>query len=156
MFAQDDAIKIDRAAIIVNRGWIPARYRDKRSRPTEQNQRKLVKLTGCYMPAANPHDYKTPNDPDSNEWTNLCLEDIGIYWDLPNFDEAKWYYFKAVQFKGDKTAGLEIPTPASPDTPDDLIESHYKWRWHERSHQLLYRTFGTVSAVSAAVAMLAL
>lgn len=96
MFAQDDAIKIERAAIIVNRGWIPARYRDKRSRPTEQNQRKLVKLTGCYMPGVNAHDYKTPNDPDSNEWTNMCLEDIGIYWDLPNFDEAKWYYFHAV------------------------------------------------------------
>ena len=28
-----DPIKIDRAAIIVNRGWIPAAYRDKRSRP---------------------------------------------------------------------------------------------------------------------------
>lgn len=80
----------------MNRGWIEAKYRDKRSRPTEVNQRKLVKITGCYMPGKTIHEYKVPNDPDANEWNNLCLEDIGIFWDLPNFDEAKWYYFHAV------------------------------------------------------------
>ena len=31
--AKEDPVTIDRAAIIVNRGWIPAAYRDKRSRP---------------------------------------------------------------------------------------------------------------------------
>ena len=30
-------VSIDRSAIIVVRGWIPARYRDKRSRPQETN-----------------------------------------------------------------------------------------------------------------------
>ena len=154
-FAQDEAIKIDRAALIVNRGWIPAMYRDKRSRPTEVNQRKLVKITGCYMPGKTVHDYKVPNDPDSNEWNNLCLEDIGIFWDLPNFDECKWYYFHAVQFKGDTTAGIDIPTPAIPDQGDDLIETHYGWRWHERMHQHLYRSFGGVSALSLAVSVMA-
>ena len=29
----EDAVSIDRSAIIVVRGWIPAQYRDKRSRP---------------------------------------------------------------------------------------------------------------------------
>jgi hypothetical protein len=29
----EDPIAIDRSAIIINRGWIPAQYRDKRSRP---------------------------------------------------------------------------------------------------------------------------
>jgi cytochrome oxidase assembly protein ShyY1 len=38
-FAGEDPIKVDRAAIIVNRGWIPAAYRDKRSRPEELNTR---------------------------------------------------------------------------------------------------------------------
>ena len=32
-FSKKDPVKIDRSAIIVNRGWIPAQYRDKRSRP---------------------------------------------------------------------------------------------------------------------------
>jgi hypothetical protein len=38
-FSKKDPIKIDRSAIIVNRGWIPAQYRDKRSRPQEVNTR---------------------------------------------------------------------------------------------------------------------
>ena len=124
-FAKDDAIKIERAAIIVNRGWIPAQYRDKRSRPTEINQRKLVKISGCFMPGKTIHEYKVPNDPDANEWNNLCLDDIGIYWDLPNFDEAKWYYFHAVQFKNDGCAQIDIPTPAVPDKPDDFIDGWF-------------------------------
>lgn len=88
-----DPIKVDRSAIIVNRGWIPAAYRDKRSRPQEQNSRQLVRLTGTWRKGKNLHDYKVPNNPDANEWHNMALEDIGIYWDLPNFDEAKFYYF---------------------------------------------------------------
>lgn len=88
-----DPIKIDRAAIVVKRGWIPAQYRDKSSRPKEINSRELVKISGCFMPGKNVHDYKVPNNADANEWNNLCLEDLGIYWDLPNFDEMKYYYF---------------------------------------------------------------
>jgi cytochrome oxidase assembly protein ShyY1 len=38
-FSKKDPVKIERAAIIVNRGWIPAEYRDKRSRPEEVNSR---------------------------------------------------------------------------------------------------------------------
>lgn len=92
-FNKEDPISIDRAAIIVNRGWIPAELKDRRSRPNETNSRKLVKLRGCWMKGKNIHDYKIPNNPDNNEWHNLALEDIGIYWDLPNFDEAKYFYF---------------------------------------------------------------
>ena len=86
-------MKNDRAAIIVNRGWVPAAYRDKRSRPQELNQRQLVKITGVWRQGKNIHDYKVPNDPDANEWHILALEDIGMYWDLSNFDEARYYYF---------------------------------------------------------------
>ena len=85
--AGEDPVSIDRAAIIVNRGWIPAQYRDKRSRPGEVNTKKLFKINGTFRKGKNVHDYKIPNDPDSNEWNNLSLEDIGIYWELPNFDE---------------------------------------------------------------------
>jgi hypothetical protein len=34
---KEDPVSLERAAIIVNRGWIPAQYRDRRSRPAEQN-----------------------------------------------------------------------------------------------------------------------
>jgi hypothetical protein len=92
-----DPVKVERAAIIVNRGWIPAHLRDKRTRPTEVNSRQLVKIKGTFRKGKDIHDYKIPNNPDNNEFYNLALEDIGIFWDLPNFDEAKYYYFHAVQ-----------------------------------------------------------
>lgn len=95
-FAKEDPVNIERAAIIVNRGWIPAQLKDKRSRPNEINSRKLVKFTGVFRKGKNIHDYKIPNNPDNNEWYNLALEDIGIYWDLPNYDECKYYYFESV------------------------------------------------------------
>ncbi len=80
------------------------------------------------------HDYKVPNDPDSNEWNNLCLEDIGIFWDLPNFDEAKYYYFHAVSLRGEQSGFETIKSPVIQDKPDEIIEDHYGWRWHERTH----------------------
>lgn len=93
LFNKKDPVQIDRAAIIVNRGWIPATLKNKADRPNEINSKKLVRITGTYMKGKNIHDYKKPNNPDNNEWYNLALEDIGIYWDLPNFDECKHYYF---------------------------------------------------------------
>jgi cytochrome oxidase assembly protein ShyY1 len=100
LFNGNDPIKVERAAIIVNRGWIPATLRDRRSRLTEINSRQLVKMKGVFRAGKDLHDYKIPNNPDNNEWHNLSLEDIGIYWDLPNFDEAKYYYFQAIQVDG--------------------------------------------------------
>ena len=96
-----DPIAIERAALIVNRGWIPAYLRDKRSRPDEVNSRRLVRLTGVFRAGKNIHDYKIPNNPDNNDWHNLALEDIGIFWDLPNFDECKYYYFQCVDIPTD-------------------------------------------------------
>ena len=92
-FNSEDPVSIDRAAIIVNRGWIPYELKDRRSRPHEMNTRKLVKLTGCFRKGKDIHDYKKPNNPENNEWHNLALEDIGMFWDLPNFNESKYYYF---------------------------------------------------------------
>lgn len=92
-FKKEDPVSIERAAIIINRGWIPAHLKDKRSRPNELNTRKLMKFRGTFRKGKNIHDYKVPNNPDNGEWNNLALEDIGIYWDLSNFDECKHYYF---------------------------------------------------------------
>jgi len=91
-------VNIERAAIIVNRGWIPANLKDKRSRPNEINTRKLIKIKGVFRKGKTIHDYKVPNNPESGDWNNLALEDIGIYWDLSNFDECKHYYFHACNF----------------------------------------------------------
>lgn len=93
LFNKEDPISVERAAIIIDRGWIPAQLKDKRSRPNELNTRKLVKFRGVWRKGKNLHDYKKPNNPDNNEWYNMALEDIGIFWDLPNFDECKYYYF---------------------------------------------------------------
>ena len=150
-----DPISIDRAAIIVNRGWIPAAYRSKASRPQEVNSRELVKLAGCFMPGKNVHDYSVPNNPDANDWNNLCLEDIGIYWDLPNFDESKYYYFHTVDIDGSNWENRE-KTPVRADSVDELVNSYYGWRWTESTHKYLAMPFGAVATVSLAVAALTL
>lgn len=90
---KEDPVLIERAAFIVNRGWIPDYLKDKKSRPNEINTRKLHKFRGVFRKGKNLHDYKIPNNPENNEWYNLALEDIGIYWELPNYDEIKHYYF---------------------------------------------------------------
>ena len=147
-------VKVDRAAIIVNRGWIPAERRDKRSRPT-QNSRKLVRMFGTFRRGKDIHDYKVPNNPDNNEWNNLALEDIARYWDLPNFSECKYYYFHAVDVGGFPSVEEE-GSHVEVDSADDIINDHYKWRWHESRNQNLFRVFGSLSAVSLAVAALAI
>jgi hypothetical protein len=157
-FAKEDPISVERAAIIVNRGWIPEELRDKRSRP-ERSTRKLVKLRGVWRKGKNIHDYKVPNNPDNNEWHNLALEDIGIYWDLPNFDECKHYYFQVVEFNqapgvetGDDQVIAPFPAPAS---PDDIIEDHYGWKVNQDTNKWLYRTTGLLTAASVGMAFLA-
>jgi len=44
-------------------------------------------MKGVFRAGKDIHDYKVPNNPNNNEWNNLALEDIGIFWDLPNWDE---------------------------------------------------------------------
>ena len=152
---QNDAVSIDRSAIIVNRGWVPAAYRDKRSRPNEVNSRQLVRLTGCWFKGKNIHDYKVPNNPDNNEWNNLCLEDIGIYWDLPNWDEARYYYFNAVQLVNEED--LNPGSPVRADSRDEVIEKYYEWRFTDETlYKRLYQGFGAASAFSFALGFIAL
>lgn len=119
-----------------------------------------MKVVGTWMKGKDIHDYKVPNNPDNNEWHNLALEDIGLFWDLPNFDEAKWYYFRAVNV-GDKQNGvmLDCKTPVAADSKDDVIEGYYNWRVHDTTNQNLMYTFGAFSTAcwltgAAAMALL--
>ena len=104
--AMEDPISIHRAALIVRRGWVPACFREKSSRPKEINSKELVKISGCYMPGKSIHEYTIPNNPDANDWNNLCLEDIALYWDLPNFDECKYYYFHCIDINGENESRI--------------------------------------------------
>ena len=90
---EKDPVIVERAALIMNRGWIPASLRDKRSRPHEINRRKLVKFRGVFRAGKDIHSYSAPNNPDNNEWNNISLTDIGAFWNLPNAYEAQYYYF---------------------------------------------------------------
>jgi hypothetical protein len=141
-----DSIKIERSAIIVNRGWIPAHLSDKRQRPTEVNSRQLVKIRGVFRAGKDIHDYKYPNNPDNNEWHNLALEDIGIFWDLPNWDEAKYYYFQVIDMGDGKNGENFQAEYVKPLTKDEVIEEHYGWRWNEGTHGLIQKTFGAATA----------
>lgn len=120
LFEKEDPVSIARSALIVNRGWIPAALKDRRSRPNEINTRKLVRIDGVFMKGKNLHDYKIPNNPDNNEWHNLALEDIGIYWDLPNFDECKHYYFQAVDLGFNEDVERK-PFPEAP-SKDEIVD----------------------------------
>lgn len=142
------AVYLDRSAIIVVRGWIPAQYKDKRSRPQESLQeKKLVKVVGTWMRGKDIHDYKKPNNPDNNEWHNLALEDIGLFWDLPNFDEAKFYYFRAVHLNENLSGVLsEMQTPVKADSKDDVIEYYYDWKLHDLTNKNMMYAFGAVSS----------
>jgi len=55
LFTGGDPVKIERSAIIVNRGWIPYSLRDKRNRPTEVNTRQLVKMKGVFRAGKDVH-----------------------------------------------------------------------------------------------------
>ena len=102
------------------------------------------------------HDYKIPNNPDNNDWHNLALEDIGLYWDLPNFDECMFYYFRAVNFSKESTgAMLDVETPVEADSVDDIINYHYGWKFNELFHKLSIYGFGSFSLLSATVFMTA-
>jgi len=148
-----DPVSVERAALIVNRGWIPASLRDKRSRPEEVNSRQLVRLTGVFRAGKDVHDYKVPNNPDNNEWHNLALEDIGLFWDLPNSDEAKYYYFQCIDFPGKSSHGN---TPVKPISPDALVDEHYGWRWSEGTHGIFEKSLGAASLGFGALAYFAI
>ena len=125
LIGDGDPVKIERAAIIVNRGWIPATLRDKKTRPNEVNSRQLVKMKGTFRRGKDIHDYKIPNNPDNNEFYNLALEDIGIFWDLPNFDEAKYYYFHAMDLDDNDSNTFNTDSGVVNMRKDEIIEDHY-------------------------------
>ena len=87
-------IEIERAAVIVNRGWIPYSLKDKRSRPWEQNSRDLVKIRGTFRNTKNMYKYSIPNNGNDNDWHNIVVEDMARFWELPNADEFKYFYFE--------------------------------------------------------------
>eukprot|EP00997_Jenningsia_sp_PLL12_P005647 NODE_2177_length_971_cov_95.758134_g1790_i0.p1 GENE.NODE_2177_length_971_cov_95.758134_g1790_i0~~NODE_2177_length_971_cov_95.758134_g1790_i0.p1 ORF type:complete len:154 (-),score=46.70 NODE_2177_length_971_cov_95.758134_g1790_i0:254-715(-) len=91
----EDPTVIEKSAVIVNRGWIPAHKKDRTTRPRDIHTNKLTRVVGTWRKGKNLHDYKHPNSPDDNTFHNIQLEDIGIFWNLPNFDEMKHYYFQA-------------------------------------------------------------
>ena len=101
------------------------------------------------------HDYKVPNNPDNNEWHNLALEDIGIFWDLPNWDESKYYYFHAIDFE-DGSNNFQADAGVKSITKDELVDDHYAWRWNENTHGGIEKTFGAATAGLLALGYLAL
>ena len=107
------------------------------------------------MPGKNVHDYTVPNDPNANERNNLCLEDIGMYWDLPNFDESKYYYFHSVDLAGQNQESRQI-SPVAADSVNEVVNDFYRWRWTETRHKNLAMPFGAASAISMGVAALTL
>lgn len=52
--------------------------------------------------------------------------------------------------------GMEdVETPVVPYKPDEVVNDHYGWKWSESTNKNLYRAFGSVSALSFAMALIA-
>ena len=111
-----------------------------------------MRLQGVFRAGKDIHDYKVPNNPDNNDWHNLALEDIGLFWDLPNWDEAKYYYFHCVDLPGVDSAATSV----QPIHPDELVDEHYGWRWGENTHRACEQGFGAVALGFGALAYFAL
>jgi len=157
---QDQLITTDRAAIIVNRGWIPQTMKDKRKRLWEKNTRQLVKIQGTFLMAKDIHDYTKPNNPNNNEWYNLAPEDIARFWELPNFNELKQFYFQQVDL--DTRGGASINNSAEVyqwpliKTKEEVIREYYNWMNHEKWNKLGYYTLTPLSLFSFGVFFLTL
>lgn len=148
-------LRSDRAGIIVHRGWIPYSLKDKKSRPWEQNTRQLVRIKGTFREAKDIHDYKYPNNPNNNEWYNLAPEDIARYWELPNFNELKQFYFQAIDLNTTGGSDLGIGNkvykwPRFP-TKEEIVRDHYNWWTHEWWNKAVYYSMGPVSVASWAL-----
>ena len=146
------SFSVERAAIIVNRGWIPHRLKDKRKRP-EKNSRQLTKVTGCWKKSMDIHDYKVPNNPNNNDWHNACVQDMATFWQLPNFNEFKFFYFEAVNLDGkgtvDPITGEQSKWPLQ-TRKDEFINEDYGWKVLEKELKYTWKTLGAFSAFSFA------
>jgi len=47
------------------------------------------------------YDYKVPNNGNNNDWNNIQVEDMARFWELPNSDEFKFFYFEATDLHGE-------------------------------------------------------
>ena len=158
IFKQEkNIVEIERSALIINRGWIPASLRDKRTRITEINQRKLVKVRGVFRAGKDIHSYSVPNNPDNNEWHNISLEDMGTFWDLPNYHEAQYYYFQCVDGIDGGRFTDELAQPGvEKATKDEVIDDHYGFWVSSTVNKYMYQGFGAISAGLCSLAFLAL
>ena len=157
---KDEYISIERAALIFHRGWIPHSLKDKRSRPYDRNTRELVKVKGVFLRGKDLHDYKRPNNPDNNQWFNLALEDIALYWELPNHNECKFFYFQQVEMDGvmgvqGKYEDEVVPYPLPP-TPTEIIFNYYNWKIPHSWTWWNYHLLGGFSLFSFGIAALTL
>jgi len=113
-----------------------------------------VKIPGTWRKGKNLHDYRYANNPDNNEWHNIQLEDIGMFWDLPNFDEMKHYYFQATSVGGYLNNSERYTDAPEPWTPEQTICDHYGWWTNIEFNRRAYQACMALSVASAAVAAL--
>lgn len=145
-------LTLDRAAIVIHRGWIPYELKDKRKRLWEKTTNQLVKYQGFMTRSPNVHDYTTPNDHTNNEWHHASVEDMAQYWALPNMNELKRFYFQVADL--DSSVGHTFNNGdvvykwPRPSTTDEIIEEYYKWKNNEWLNKYIYYSLASLSVVS--------
>ena len=145
-------IKIKRAAVVINRGWIPYHLKDKKKRPHEINSRELMKIRGVWRQSELIHDYRTPNNTEDNEWNAICVEDIAGFWELPNEVEMKFFYFEQIDLEDQgknelAQRGIETEFPV-PTSKDELINDEFQWYLRDRTYNRVWKLLTAVSVAS--------
>lgn len=103
------------------------------------------------------YDYKHPNNGDNNDWHNIQVEDMARFWELPNYDEFKYFYFQQMNIGGvtseDPLTGENHRFP-EPESMQEVIKDEHKWLTPQWPYYYGQWTFGTVAAASGVFAYL--
>lgn len=91
------------------------------------------------------HDFTQPNDPSRNLWTNYSLEDLALFWKLPNVNDAKYCYFQEVDF-GTVDLGKKDVFPMRPTLGEAIVEDG------KERHLRLDRPYHKWSLISSSTA----
>jgi hypothetical protein len=136
---------------IINKFYIriPFYLKDRRTRPYDLNGKGTETLYGTLkLRTKESHEFSEPNDPTLGVWTNFCLEDFALYWNLPNADGAKYVYFQQVNFESaDPTVENDV-FPKKNSMRDTIVQDAKEKKVElDKAHSLSSKFFGGLSGL---------
>ena len=107
--------------IAVNRGWIPALLKDRRTRPYDVNSGNLNVVGKLVYTGHNNHDYKVQNVANLDVFNNLSLNDFFQYWGNKDPNSTKSVYLQSIETSINNDDSKDI-VPIKPTIKESIIE----------------------------------